>query len=84
MVRQNPQERNFHIFYQMCAGASAEQREGLGIAEPSYYSYLNQSGCYKVLEPVFLFFSIFFLFRGLVCVLFFVTTFKQQERRQRS
>eukprot|EP00054_Salpingoeca_dolichothecata_P025400 m.177618 g.177618 ORF g.177618 m.177618 type:complete len:1031 (-) comp25343_c1_seq7:140-3232(-) len=45
VVTQNPDERNFHIFYQICAGASAEQREGLGISEPNYYHYLNQSGC---------------------------------------
>ncbi|EDQ91894.1 uncharacterized protein MONBRDRAFT_31331 [Monosiga brevicollis MX1] len=45
VVLQGPNERNFHIFYQLCSGATAEQREHLGISEPSYYSYLNQSGC---------------------------------------
>eukprot|EP00051_Salpingoeca_urceolata_P021427 m.336285 g.336285 ORF g.336285 m.336285 type:complete len:1061 (+) comp19795_c1_seq2:302-3484(+) len=48
VVRQNREERNFHIFYQLCAGASAEQREGLGVQDPSYFWYLRQSGCDKV------------------------------------
>eukprot|EP00049_Salpingoeca_infusionum_P018370 m.356955 g.356955 ORF g.356955 m.356955 type:complete len:1042 (+) comp17672_c0_seq1:247-3372(+) len=48
VVSQNPQERNFHIFYQICAGASAEYREALGISTPEYYAYLNKSGCTTV------------------------------------
>ena len=44
MVLQGPNERNFHIFYQLCSGATQEQREQLGISEPSYYSYLNSVG----------------------------------------
>ncbi|XP_063056781.1 unconventional myosin-If [Engraulis encrasicolus] len=48
VVSQNENERNFHIFYQMLEGASAQQRETLGIMTPDYYSYLNQSGTYKV------------------------------------
>eukprot|EP00730_Choanoeca_flexa_P019151 TRINITY_DN9345_c0_g3_i1.p1 TRINITY_DN9345_c0_g3~~TRINITY_DN9345_c0_g3_i1.p1 ORF type:complete len:1057 (+),score=322.91 TRINITY_DN9345_c0_g3_i1:85-3255(+) len=48
VVLQGPNERNFHIFYQLCAGATQQQRETMGISEPSYYSYLNQSGCFTV------------------------------------
>ncbi|XP_066913408.1 unconventional myosin-Ie-like [Clytia hemisphaerica] len=48
VVTQNQDERNFHIFYQLINGASAEDKEQFGLAEPDYYYYLNQSGCYKV------------------------------------
>ncbi|XP_020366612.1 unconventional myosin-If [Rhincodon typus] len=48
VVSQNENERNFHIYYQLLEGASAEQVENLGIADPTYYFYLNQSGTYKV------------------------------------
>ncbi|CAL8396174.1 unnamed protein product [Boreogadus saida] len=48
VVSQNESERNFHVFYQMIEGASAQQKEGLGIMTPDYYYYLNQSGTYKV------------------------------------
>uniref|UniRef100_A0A4W6DJQ2 Myosin IEb n=1 Tax=Lates calcarifer TaxID=8187 RepID=A0A4W6DJQ2_LATCA len=48
VVSQNPGERNFHIYYQLLAGASGEQRENLGVTTPDYYYYLNQSGTYTV------------------------------------
>ncbi|XP_055359375.1 myosin IEb isoform X2 [Betta splendens] len=48
VISQNPGERNFHIYYQLLGGASAEQRENLGITTPDYYYYLNQSGTYTV------------------------------------
>uniref|UniRef100_A0A668UWZ5 Osteoclast-stimulating factor 1 n=1 Tax=Oreochromis aureus TaxID=47969 RepID=A0A668UWZ5_OREAU len=48
VVSQNENERNFHIYYQLIEGASAQQREALGIMTPDYYYYLNQSGTYKV------------------------------------
>lgn len=48
VVGQNKDERNFHIFYQLCSGATAQQKEALGIAETQYYNYLNKSGCYTV------------------------------------
>eukprot|EP01147_Barroeca_monosierra_P002529 gene2529-5449_t len=48
VVSQNSEERNFHIFYQMCAGATPEQQQNLGISSPDYYNYLNQSGCFTV------------------------------------
>ncbi|XP_073408500.1 unconventional myosin-Ie-like isoform X2 [Dendrobates tinctorius] len=48
VVSQNTGERNFHIFYQLLEGASAEDRENLGVTAPDYYFYLNQSAVYKV------------------------------------
>uniref|UniRef100_A0A914X526 Uncharacterized protein n=1 Tax=Plectus sambesii TaxID=2011161 RepID=A0A914X526_9BILA len=48
VVSQNIEERNFHIFYQLCSGATKEMRESLGVTSPDYYYYLNQSGCVAV------------------------------------
>uniref|UniRef100_A0A8D2DGK8 Myosin IF n=1 Tax=Sciurus vulgaris TaxID=55149 RepID=A0A8D2DGK8_SCIVU len=48
VVMQNENERNFHIYYQVCwmglAGAAAEP----GLMTPDYYYYLNRSDTYKV------------------------------------
>ncbi|GFN82452.1 hypothetical protein PoB_000895800 [Plakobranchus ocellatus] len=48
VVSQNRDERGFHIFYQICAGATSDTRENLGITTPDYYYYLSQSQTYKV------------------------------------
>ncbi|XP_068688023.1 unconventional myosin-Ie-like isoform X1 [Montipora foliosa] len=48
VVSQNPSERNFHIFYQLITGSTNEEKGLLGLTEPSYYYYLNQSGTYSV------------------------------------
>lgn len=48
VVSQNSGERSFHIFYQLLAGVSAEDRENLGVTAPDYYFYLNQSAVYDV------------------------------------
>ncbi|KAJ3021050.1 Unconventional myosin-Ie [Thoreauomyces humboldtii] len=36
-------ERNFHIFYQLTKGASAADKEQLGMMDPKYFHYLNVS-----------------------------------------
>ncbi|KAK2564848.1 Unconventional myosin-X [Acropora cervicornis] len=46
VVRQNPGERNYHIFYALLAGASEEQKNELLLNAPEKYHYLKQSGCY--------------------------------------
>ncbi|NWS22399.1 MYO1F protein, partial [Pachyramphus minor] len=48
VVSQNECERNFHIYYQLIEGASQEQRQNLGIMNPDYYYYLNQTDTYQV------------------------------------
>lgn len=47
---QSPNERNYHIFYQMIAGAmrNPELKQEL-LLEPAHtFGYLNQSGCYDL------------------------------------
>ncbi|EGC40078.1 class VII unconventional myosin [Dictyostelium purpureum] len=41
-------ERNYHIFYQLLAGADQELKEKLKLGEPEDYHYLNQSGCIRI------------------------------------
>lgn len=48
VVSQNQNERSFHIFYQVCGGATKDMKENLGITSPDYYYYLNQSGTFQV------------------------------------
>ncbi|KAG8190757.1 hypothetical protein JTE90_024884 [Oedothorax gibbosus] len=48
VVNQNANERNFHIFYQLCSGVTQDMQQNLGIMNPDYYWYLNQSGTFKV------------------------------------
>uniref|UniRef100_A0A672T5R7 Unconventional myosin-X-like n=1 Tax=Sinocyclocheilus grahami TaxID=75366 RepID=A0A672T5R7_SINGR len=48
VVRQNPGERNYHIFYALLSGAKYEHREMYMLADsPEAYHYLSQSGCVK-------------------------------------
>ncbi|KAL0095549.1 P-loop containing nucleoside triphosphate hydrolase protein [Phycomyces blakesleeanus] len=44
LVFQPQIERNYHIFYQLCAGAPEAERERLGIKDWTAFNYLNQSG----------------------------------------
>ncbi|KAL0131777.1 hypothetical protein PUN28_002966 [Cardiocondyla obscurior] len=41
---QSPDERNYHVFYMMCAGAPADLRAKLGITRPDDFHYLR-NGC---------------------------------------
>uniref|UniRef100_A0A672NVC9 Myosin X n=1 Tax=Sinocyclocheilus grahami TaxID=75366 RepID=A0A672NVC9_SINGR len=47
VVRQNPGERNYHIFYALLAGTSAEQRESFSLSPAEGFHYLGRSGCVK-------------------------------------
>lgn len=51
VVRQQKGERNYHIFYQLVAGASDGLRTRLQLPEassPDSFYYLSQSGCLSV------------------------------------
>ncbi|KAG7218961.1 hypothetical protein INR49_005539 [Caranx melampygus] len=45
VVRQNPGERNYHIFYALLAGTNSQQREAFALTHPDSYHYLRQSSC---------------------------------------
>uniref|UniRef100_A0A8C6PD54 Myosin X, like 1 n=1 Tax=Nothobranchius furzeri TaxID=105023 RepID=A0A8C6PD54_NOTFU len=48
VVRQNPGERNYHIFYALLAGASKENKSLYFLEDHvESYHYLSQSGCLK-------------------------------------
>lgn len=47
MNRVERDERTFHVFYQMLAGASSDEREALRLEDVTSYSLLNQSGCFR-------------------------------------
>jgi myosin heavy subunit len=44
VVSQHGGERNYHVFYQMCAGLPADMRQRLDITKPQDFFYLRQSG----------------------------------------
>jgi myosin-6 len=44
VTSQSPDERNYHIFYQLCAGASEELSKKLHLGPPDAFRYL-QRGC---------------------------------------
>ncbi|XP_072431295.1 unconventional myosin-X [Chiloscyllium punctatum] len=45
VVRQNPGERNYHIFYALLAGTDEAQKEMFYLSEKENYYYLRQFGC---------------------------------------
>merc|ERR1712130_328694 len=49
IVKQGPEERNYHVFYQLIVGLKPEVREKLNLnSDPSTYAYLRDSGVYTV------------------------------------
>lgn len=44
LIYQPDVERNYHIFYQLCAGAPATERRNLELGDATTYHYLNQGG----------------------------------------
>lgn len=44
IVSQSKEERNYHFFYQLCAGASDKVKERLQLHSPDQFHYLSQ-GC---------------------------------------
>uniref|UniRef100_A0A8B9LD92 Unconventional myosin-VI n=1 Tax=Astyanax mexicanus TaxID=7994 RepID=A0A8B9LD92_ASTMX len=44
ICRQSQEERNYHIFYRLCAGASEDIREQFHLTSPDSFRYLNR-GC---------------------------------------
>ncbi|XP_031437000.1 myosin VIa [Clupea harengus] len=44
ICRQGQEERNYHIFYRLCAGASEDIRQKFYLGSPDTYRYLNR-GC---------------------------------------
>lgn len=44
LIFQPATERNYHIFYQLCAGAPASEKKEYGLGEYNDFHYLNQSG----------------------------------------
>uniref|UniRef100_A0A069DY68 Putative myosin class v heavy chain n=1 Tax=Panstrongylus megistus TaxID=65343 RepID=A0A069DY68_9HEMI len=43
---QGRNERNYHVFYYLLAGASDTDKQQLHLQTVQYYNYLNRSGCY--------------------------------------
>jgi len=50
VVSQHEGERNYHVFYHMCAGIEGELQTALHLASPQKFHYLNQSGVYELLD----------------------------------
>lgn len=48
IVHQAPSERNYHIFYELLAGATDEEKEQYLLEDADAYHYLNQSGCIDI------------------------------------
>lgn len=46
IVSQGRNERNYHVFYYLLAGANEQERQVLHLRNCEWYNYLNKSGCY--------------------------------------
>ncbi|KAM0754413.1 myosin V [Meredithblackwellia eburnea MCA 4105] len=51
LVYQPETERNYHIFYQLLAGAPSSERKSLGLDGASSFTYLNQGGPSSLVIP---------------------------------
>ncbi|KAG5519763.1 hypothetical protein PMAC_000036 [Pneumocystis sp. 'macacae'] len=49
LVFQPQNERNYHIFYQLCYGATEDEKKQFDLKDPDYFYYLNQGGNSTVL-----------------------------------
>ncbi|KAJ9109851.1 hypothetical protein QFC19_001830 [Naganishia cerealis] len=47
-VKLERDERSFHVFYQLLAGASPDERDRLDLEDPTAYEVLARSGCYRL------------------------------------
>eukprot|EP01097_Dermamoeba_algensis_P005188 TRINITY_DN3298_c0_g1_i1.p1 TRINITY_DN3298_c0_g1~~TRINITY_DN3298_c0_g1_i1.p1 ORF type:complete len:1335 (+),score=354.39 TRINITY_DN3298_c0_g1_i1:147-4007(+) len=45
VTKQAKDERNYHIFYQLCKGADSTRQKSLSLQTCNQYYFLNQSGC---------------------------------------
>uniref|UniRef100_A0A2C9KA35 Unconventional myosin-IXb n=1 Tax=Biomphalaria glabrata TaxID=6526 RepID=A0A2C9KA35_BIOGL len=48
IVFQAKDERNYHVFYYLLAGADDKEKESLHLLKADQYNYLSQSACYSV------------------------------------
>ncbi|KAI8822136.1 putative myosin IA, partial [Fimicolochytrium jonesii] len=48
IAKQAPDERNYHIFYELVAGVNDEEREKYQLDSAESYYFLNQSGCVDI------------------------------------
>lgn len=48
LVDPSESERNYHIFYYLCAGLPESEKRRLGLTQPAHYNYLNRTGCIEV------------------------------------
>lgn len=46
IVSQGRNERNYHVFYYLLAGANEQEKQLLHLESCDRYNYLNKSGCY--------------------------------------
>ncbi|OQR89908.1 myosin [Thraustotheca clavata] len=46
LVSQSIGERNYHIFYELCRGGSAQEIADFGLTNVENYNYLNKTQCY--------------------------------------
>jgi myosin heavy subunit len=48
VVKQGPNERNYHVFYMFLSGASKDMRKEFALKPVDQYHYLTQSGCVEI------------------------------------